>query len=712
MAPNQSSPEEMIARAHALLEQREYAAAIEIAQGILELNPHHAGALSLIRQARRKEEDGKLEQELAAHNKALQQQAEEHFQTGEFEKCLGIYNFLCELDPQNVHFRAQLGLCQGKLGHRQGDAGQPLNPPLSSLAEQGAGEIEEAATANEPAIPSSATAAEEVLGAQPPGRSLGRSAAAGMAVLSSLPWNLILKIGGAVSLLVFGIILAKVVISGLYVQPVESSFATLVVYSTPEGASVWINGNPRGQTYLSIDPILPGNYEIRLEKEGYTPLVRHISINKGESANLSVQLEKRSETSSSGPLMSEAQLLERARRNFDQEQWAEAWQDGALLLSKNPASQEAQKLRQDLQVRVMVNARSAVQGKRWEEAQKNLELALRMNPQDQEAKRLLRRVQEETRNSNRQAAARSARDVRRLQVLHRQLESEIAKGNLFPPPPQNAMDLLRQVEGLAPGDPYVVEKSAQIRQTARNQIGAALRARNFVLARNLLRSAGVHYRQDVQLAELGKQVEAEETRRQQDENALLARAEAALAASRFLLPAQDSVVGYCSQILFGNPQNQRALQLKREAYTRAFAQARQLAQGSRFDEARQLLVQLEQAARKESEFPLSEKQISEELGRLQFTAFQVAHEHTLVGDCRGVLNINHYVISYEPAGASRDGFTCRLPEIVSLQGGDKVKIQFQGKNYRFSPNPAGSKEENRRRCDDIVQIIQLRLPNQ
>jgi hypothetical protein len=440
-------------------------------------------------------------------------------------------------------------------------------------------------------------------------------------------------------------------------------------------------------------------------------LVRHLAINKGESANLSVQLEKRSETTPSGPVIGEGPLLERARRSFDQEQWAGAWQDCTLLLSKNPANQEALKLKQDLQVRLLVNARSAVQGKRWEEAQRHLLLALEVAPNDPEAKRLLRRTQEETRGSSRQGTTRSARETRRLEELRRQLESAIAKGDLFPPSSPNAVDLLKQVEALTPPDPYVSEKKAQIRQTARNQVRAALRARHYALARNLIRVAVLHYRQDVQLAELEKELDDEEARRQQGENLLLSKAQAALAASRFLSPPQDCVVAYCAQVLSGNPQNQQALQFKREAYLRALAQAKQLAQGNRFDESRQLLAQLEQTARREKDFPLTNQQIAEELGRLQFSTFAVAHEHTLVGECKGELAVNHYVINYAPGGNSKDGFTYRLSEIVAIQGGDKIKIQFGGKNYRFSPNFTGSKEESRRRCDSIVQAIQQRLPN-
>ena len=66
--------------------------------------------------------------------------------------------------------------------------------------------------------------------------------------------------------------------------------SALVVQSTPTGAAVSLDGDPAGSTPVQR-PIEAGTYEVRLEKEGYAPAERTVSIDPGERYEMAPTLE-------------------------------------------------------------------------------------------------------------------------------------------------------------------------------------------------------------------------------------------------------------------------------------------------------------------------------------------------------------------------------------------------------------------------------------
>lgn len=64
----------------------------------------------------------------------------------------------------------------------------------------------------------------------------------------------------------------------------------LTVKSNPAGASVFLNNQLYGNTPVEIKELVPGTYQIRVEKAGCDPLVKQISIAAGSNAEESVQL--------------------------------------------------------------------------------------------------------------------------------------------------------------------------------------------------------------------------------------------------------------------------------------------------------------------------------------------------------------------------------------------------------------------------------------
>jgi hypothetical protein len=65
---------------------------------------------------------------------------------------------------------------------------------------------------------------------------------------------------------------------------------SLQIDSRPSGASVTINGNPRGTTPLTINDLAPGEYRILMSMTGYRNLATTVRVVAGERARAAASL--------------------------------------------------------------------------------------------------------------------------------------------------------------------------------------------------------------------------------------------------------------------------------------------------------------------------------------------------------------------------------------------------------------------------------------
>ena len=77
---------------------------------------------------------------------------------------------------------------------------------------------------------------------------------------------------------------------------------TLLVSSTPKGADVYVDGDNRGKTIVSLT-LTPGKHTLRVEKDGYRPEIREVTLGPAEKRSLSVSL-SRAPTDTAGDLSS------------------------------------------------------------------------------------------------------------------------------------------------------------------------------------------------------------------------------------------------------------------------------------------------------------------------------------------------------------------------------------------------------------------------
>jgi hypothetical protein len=163
------------------------------------------------------------------------------------------------------------------------------------------------------------------------------------------------------------------------------------------------------------------------------------------------------------------------------------------------------------------------------------------------------------------------------------------------------------------------------------------------------------------------------------------KAESAMISGRYITPPDDNVLLYCNQALAVDPQNQRALALKKEIIGRSIAQARDWIERRKFEKASLYYSLLNYFSQHDERFPISRQEIQQELAKLEFSSYPVVHQHRL-GSCKGRLRVNGYAVSYVPADDSVDGFTERLVDINLIEAEDDVKLKVKGKNYRFRLN--------------------------
>ncbi|PYV44493.1 MAG: hypothetical protein DMG06_06250 [Acidobacteria bacterium] len=88
------------------------------------------------------------------------------------------------------------------------------------------------------------------------------------------------------------LLLATTVAAGLWLYPLLLLTSSLDIQSNPEGASVFVNNQLKGQTHFRQERIPAGSYELRVEKEGYTPYSQKLVVGKAQSDRLLLQLEK------------------------------------------------------------------------------------------------------------------------------------------------------------------------------------------------------------------------------------------------------------------------------------------------------------------------------------------------------------------------------------------------------------------------------------
>lgn len=227
-----------------------------------------------------------------------------------------------------------------------------------------------------------------------------------------------------------------------------------------------------------------------------------------------------------------------------------------------------------------------------------------------------------------------------------------------------------------------VATAPQISPDALLELNNRIQARDFNQARLLLERLESSFPGNRELRGLGERLKTEVDKYEDLASSWIQKAEVAQSAGRYVTPPEDNAVVYCNQALKADPNNQRALSLKRVVVDKAVAQAKDWVQQGKFDAARLFFASMGYLALKDDSFPVSKTDLKRELEKLEFRTYPMVHEHK-VGGCSGKLRFNTYVVAYIPSGDSGDGFTDTMKSIITSEDGERLKITYRDRTFRF-----------------------------
>jgi len=74
-------------------------------------------------------------------------------------------------------------------------------------------------------------------------------------------------------------LVAAATFSGVFLyQYLKPKYGGLVVKTTPPGASVYVDGKPRGLSPLTIGDLRSGGHQVKATKEGYKDLIQQVEV--------------------------------------------------------------------------------------------------------------------------------------------------------------------------------------------------------------------------------------------------------------------------------------------------------------------------------------------------------------------------------------------------------------------------------------------------
>jgi tetratricopeptide (TPR) repeat protein len=622
------------------------------------------------------EEQVKLDQlkkELATYVETLKKSSMDFFNQGQYQDCYEVLALLVEIEPDNQAARDFLEIAGRKILESRDEHYSDSDSEAHPASAVKAGDIltDEGETSHP--IPSSESAAHTL---KP--RSRKR-------------WLALAFTG----LLLLGILAG---VRRRSSEPISTT--SFEIQSDPDSANVFLNGLLIGKTGLHLNLIEPGSYNLRLEKEGYAPLARLFVVEKGQPGIIALRLEKLETNPDS--LVS---LREKAQALFDLGDLAEAGLICNTILDRDPEDGFALRLKEnihDYYFAPLVHEKSDSPAET-----RPIETAQLQSHDSQTDTTLSKHPLDTAPDPRREVTGPKSNAVKPDVGELAQAAKPAPLANLNPL--QAAPGTTRPSGSSSVSSPPGPPKLDSAAQEIASQVQAKIQAREFDQAKNLLSQIQNNPSAQSDWKSLTEKLRTEEARQQSLALPWIQKAESALVLSRYVTPPDDNVLLYCNRALAADPQNQKALALKKDVIGRSVVQAREWIDRGKFDEARLFYSSLNYLSQNDNRFPISRHELQQELTKLEFASYPVIHQHKL-GSCRGRLRMNGYVVSFVPSEDPSDGFTEKLAHITLVDASDDLKLKVKDKSYRFWPNAGQGKEASQKAAKPMSEQLMKLLP--
>jgi tetratricopeptide (TPR) repeat protein len=740
-----SGLKEALMKARGYYEEKNFQECIRILEDVLKVDPGNADAYSLLNEAQAKGEEDRQQREWLLKMQKTQREAREFLDQKNFEGALAKYNLLRLNDPKNKEFARLAAFCEEEIAKAGGSglgipsssvlrsqetvrSGSPVQPLESNLPSAKRifppFDLQSPSAFSSPGFPfpgspaaptqplphsSKQVSAGGLFPTSPSGEHQGKAGSTEpplkrpsiyLEYTSGPDWKKVIRISSL-------ILLGLVILGGgawWYFQPARQE-SSLTILSEPDDATLTIEGVMTAQTPLFLGTMKPGHYVVRLEKEGYQPLSQFLDVIPGQATQLTVRLQPLSALPESEVTPDNAQAL------FAQGKWVEAGRVVNALLEKNAAQPDALRIREEIRRRLSAQANKAMAASRWDEARNLWEKLLQVVPGDTEALGQLKEARTQLKKSRDSRKNSVGVSQAKIQAVRDQIYAALKSGNFLPPSSGNALEMIRQLESLSPGDPLAREGMDQIQRDLLSHAARKIQGKSFDEARSLLQQYQNNFPESAEFKSVQETLRFEENKLHEQKASSIQKAEAAFAAGHYVTPAIENACSLASRVLSSDPQNQRMIAIKRESLSKALAQARERVVRWKFDEANSIYSAFISLASAEPSLPFDLAQIKGEAEKVDFASFPVLHDHIIHGNCAGKLRVNGYVVSYVPEDNSRDGFLEKVTNIEQIESGDKLKIKFPNKLFKFEANGVESKEDNRQKIQQIYQALRRVAPN-
>lgn len=701
-------------RAHALYESQDPKGCLEILQEGLKLAPGHPEILALTQKARQASERRQAELE-ASHltHRIAQFKAEaiKLFEQGQYSDCVKRFGLLSELEPADRDLRDYLEISleqveKQKKPQLDSASAVHLKNQDTAVPSTPAPEVPEPAVVS-PSEPPAPVIVIEAQGADQPEVSIAQPSLPSPQTQEDSSAEVIPELASELS--------PKMLEHPATAQVNEMGSQGLTPGSKEaelKAATDLTSGPSEDQVQRRAKKVkiafLGGGLVIGAVLGAWLALNRPEPPNGPEAQlqpdNSEVRLDPAPPLPTDSAVSSKGDLQTLAQKTFQQGRLLEANLACEIILEKEPDNSFALNLKEQIRQRFANLGSQAAANRRWDEASVAWSNVLKVFPNDHEAVGQLKAVRVNLKKQDQMTPAGKQESEKRIQELHQQISLAVSSGRYLPPSSGNALELIQQLEGLAPHDAFGKEKLDQVFRELMAQTKRALQSKDSTHASALVRQMQKHFPETSELKALRENIKAEEVRRTEARNLWMQKAEVAMAAGRYVTPGNDNAIAYCNQLLAVEPQNLKALGLKKESSTKANAQAKAWIQEGKYDDARAVYSSLLNLPQNESQFSPNSQQLKAEVDRLTFSAYPVVHDHTF-GSCTGRLRFNGYQITFVPSTESKDGFAVKLSEIVQVESGDKLKIHFKGKAYRFRANATRNPLESQAKISEIHQKL-------
>jgi tetratricopeptide (TPR) repeat protein len=251
----------------------------------------------------------------------------------------------------------------------------------------------------------------------------------------------------------------------LYLKP---RYGSLVLKTTPPDAIIYVDGEQRGVSPLTLDNLRSGGHEIKVSKEGHHELVQNVQVMPYATENLHWELEPIE------PQLSNEQLaeIESLTKKLEQAQREEILlpppEDYNVLffadsiLAIDPANLVASEAKDAIAERMQRSADVAYARENWVEAEKYYKNLALIFPEDLSIDERLQdigaKIEQDIANRQRQ-----------IDDWKTKADAALKAGTLLPPAKGNALEALRSIQRLDRRNVYARNSMQQLLKMLQNR---------------------------------------------------------------------------------------------------------------------------------------------------------------------------------------------------------------------------------------------------